>query len=1522
MPSGLRCLIGPLTPEISPERFGPPSNNRLTLGGEIPFTPSDSWAEIQSRFPQDWSPDFVAYWGGYTDLPRCFLEAPVPLVLLAPDSNLLGHAYAHLSDWFELALTDAPSVSFMKSLEFAEVLEANFFGVSESWFENAPLPQAKREIDVCFVGSLNPPVQRTCLSWLGRLAKLASPHRKVRIAQGIVGDQYRTLLRQAKIVFNLSIRGEFNLRVGEACSSGALLLQETWNTEVPKYLKPGLEYGVYDADNLEEIIESYLSSDAARCSVARRGQEKIREFGAVKLWHLQLNQIQEALPRLQEKAKARSEKALQAHSEKSDPLKEIGKVWLILGANQSPPEITETPFSLTSTLENLVCRAALIGEPKLALAAWERVLQLEPNHPQALVAKTLLLHLNQKPQEAIAHGIKTLDCLTNQVPPLEKWLRQPALFWGFDYLRVGWERILWETRGDLQRETILKLQLLHWQVTELLAQLTHDARFWQMAIQAQPELASTHAGFGCSLAQRKLYIPAIAHLKKATQLDPFDTQAARAYVQALEDIGDHQGSQAFKSRLSKLRSVCPSEAPSGPELEPLPRVSIIVPCYNLWNLTARCLNALWKNTPSNCEIIVVNDGSSDMTSVELQRLSQRGDLPIPLKVVTLPENQGYPKAINAGLKEARGEWIVQLNNDAVVPAHWLARLIHVAERAGSDCGLVGPVSNGAPPPQALESFPTLDQLDTFANARWHQTGPKASKVPRLTGFCMAVRRDVWDVLGGLDERFGLGFFDDDDLCLRARKAGYTLAIAEGVYVHHDGSQTFLSHGIDTQKLLQENLELYRDKWGDNEANRYRLATLPSHQQQLDTPVILPDVQVAKPQTPEESLPSASHIVSSHETPVQSRLKISLTMIVKNEERYLPECLESIKGLFDEVVIVDTGSTDRTKEIIKAHGAKLGEFAWVDSFSQARNAALDLATGDWIFWLDADDRILPSERPKLEVLLNRIRVGEVHKAQSIKCRCLPAPGGNPTVVDHVRLFPKRPGVRWEYRVHEQILPSLNRIGVGVDWSDVMVTHVGYAPPEAREGKMARDLRLLELSHQETPNEPFILFNLASNRFEMQQYQQALQYIQASLKVSRPQDSIVRKLFAMAAQCQIKLGDNSAALKTLQQGQRIYPADAEMLFTEGTLRIENRDFEGAITTYKKLLESKEAPHFGSVVEGFRGSKGKHNLAVAYWHTGQFAEAERLWKEALQEQPNFIPARRALSDVLFKRKDWVGLESLASQTETFGDEGKELAILWRGRVLLQQERFSEARAVLTAGTKEFPKSLDIHGMRAEACLKEGLDLAETERAFADFLKLDPNHSASRLQYAIVRAQRKLGLNFGTEVTLDALHNHAVRSTSEISSFLPVIAELARASPRITEMGTGTGESTVSLLSGNKTGHVTSYDHALHSEVELLSALGRQRFRFIQADLLNIEIEPCDFLFLDGLHDYDQLQQALKIHARKVKRFLAIHNTATYGEQGKTEGKRGLWPAIEEFVAEGKWIMLRRYTHINGLTVLERKT
>jgi len=180
------------------------------------------------------------------------------------------------------------------------------------------------------------------------------------------------------------------------------------------------------------------------------------------------------------------------------------------------------------------------------------------------------------------------------------------------------------------------------------------------------------------------------------------------------------------------------------------------------------------------------------------------------------ENVGFAAGNNQGLAVARGEYCLLLNNDVVVTSGWLERLVVCAEK-NQDIGIVGPMSNHVAGPQLIEAVPydttSLEGLVPYAADHALANKGKVKRLPRVVGFCMLIKREVVEAIGGLDERYGLGNFEDDDYSLRAVLAGYGSCIAMDCFIHHFGSRTFKGAEIDYQDSLEKKWKIFKDKWG-------------------------------------------------------------------------------------------------------------------------------------------------------------------------------------------------------------------------------------------------------------------------------------------------------------------------------------------------------------------------------------------------------------------------------------------------------------------------------------------------------------------------------------------------------------------------------------------------------------------------------------------------------------------------------------------------------------------------------------
>jgi GT2 family glycosyltransferase len=243
-----------------------------------------------------------------------------------------------------------------------------------------------------------------------------------------------------------------------------------------------------------------------------------------------------------------------------------------------------------------------------------------------------------------------------------------------------------------------------------------------------------------------------------------------------------------------------------------PDVSVVVVSHDKLALTRLCIESILENTAGvRYETVVVDNGSQDGSRSYLLTLERR----VPhLRLIRNSENVGFPRACNQGLEAARGQVLVLLNNDTVVPPGWLTRL--VAHAGPADVGLVGPVTNRIGNEAEVEvSYRTYGQFLRAAHERAASRSGQSFEIPMPAMFCLAFRREVHERLGPLDQRYGIGTLEDDDYAEAARRAGYRLLCAEDVLVHHFGEGSFgdLFPSGEHSRLIEENRRRFEQKWG-------------------------------------------------------------------------------------------------------------------------------------------------------------------------------------------------------------------------------------------------------------------------------------------------------------------------------------------------------------------------------------------------------------------------------------------------------------------------------------------------------------------------------------------------------------------------------------------------------------------------------------------------------------------------------------------------------------------------------------
>lgn len=307
----------------------------------------------------------------------------------------------------------------------------------------------------------------------------------------------------------------------------------------------------------------------------------------------------------------------------------------------------------------------------------------------------------------------------------------------------------------------------------------------------------------------------------------------------------------------------------------------------------------------------------------------------------------------------------------------------------------------------------------------------------------------------------------------------------------------------------------------------------------------------------------------------TKKSVSLCMIVKNEEKHLARCLDSIKDLVDEIVIIDTGSSDRTVEIAKQYGAKVDYYKWDDHFSNARNYSIQQATKDWIMLMDADDEFSSEDKEKFIHLINTSdKDGHFFKTISYAGEM---PGSNTVTNLNLRLIINNGQYAFAGAIHEQITRPDGKMDYKKFTNEnIHVFHYGYLNHVAEEkDKRKRNISIIEKELKEDPYNSFHLFNLGNEYYAMGDLRKCLELFDKVYRNINFNTGFSSKLVIKRIMCLEELREYKKALTAIEEGLSVYPKFTDLEFIRGNILLKNKRYTLAIKSFEKCIKMGSPP-----------------------------------------------------------------------------------------------------------------------------------------------------------------------------------------------------------------------------------------------------------------------------------------------------------------------------------------------------------
>jgi tetratricopeptide (TPR) repeat protein len=353
-------------------------------------------------------------------------------------------------------------------------------------------------------------------------------------------------------------------------------------------------------------------------------------------------------------------------------------------------------------------------------------------------------------------------------------------------------------------------------------------------------------------------------------------------------------------------------------------------------------------------------------------------------------------------------------------------------------------------------------------------------------------------------------------------------------------------------------------------------------------------------------------------------RISLCMIVRDEAEMISECLRSASGAADEIIVVDTGSCDDTPRIAAAMGARMVHHEWRDDFSEARNASIALASGDWVLWMDADERLREEEFPRIRAAVNEPNIA----AFLVPILNRTADGAH--VSRGHRLFRTRCGISFSGRIHEQISPSLTGAMGRVAPAPFTIDHLGYALAEEKlRRKNERNLALLREAKAADPRDAYTRFTLAQALMIRKEFDAAEHEVRVALgrvpeeRIARPLPPDLRAAgLNNLADCAVRRGDPKGALSHCRESLRVVPQQTTahlIAYRAWTLLEDSAAALGELESVARMLEGAGAAGRSAIEITLDAGDLRHAMGQCCLRLDRAEQARRHFLKALDRDPN---------------------------------------------------------------------------------------------------------------------------------------------------------------------------------------------------------------------------------------------------------------------------------------------------------------